>query len=114
MAYTGDTTFSIPEHPPQPPEERDSAIFGTADPGYFQAMQIPLVAGRFFASGERLGNSSFAIINEKLATRILPQRGSALGKHLAVSWRSPAAENLRDRRRRRRYALSRSTSQSAA
>ena len=89
----GDTTFSIPEHPPQPPEERDSAIFRTADPGYFQAMQIPLVKGRFFASGERLGNSNFAIINQKLASEFFPNE-DPLGKHLAVSWRSPAAENF--------------------
>jgi predicted permease len=89
----GDTTFSIPEHPPQPPEERDSAIFRTADPGYFQAMQIPLVAGRFFTSSERLDNSSLVIINQKLAREFFPNE-DPLGKHLAVSWRSPTAENL--------------------
>lgn len=88
----GDTTFSIPEHPPQPPEERDSAIFRTADPGYFQALQIPLVKGRFFASRERLDNSNFVIINQKLAREFFPNE-DPLGKHLAVSWRSPTPEN---------------------
>jgi predicted permease len=80
------------KHPPQPPEERDSAIFRTADPGYFQAMQIPLVKGRFFASRERLDNSNFVIINQKLASEFFPNE-DPLGKHLAVSWRSPAPEN---------------------
>jgi predicted permease len=89
----GDTTFSIPEHPPQPPEERDSAIFRTADPGYFQALQIPLVKGRFFASKERLDNSNFVIINQKLASEFFPNE-DPLGKHLKVSWRSPAPENF--------------------
>ena len=88
----GDTTFSIPEHPPQPPEERDSAIFRTADPGYFRAMQIPLIRGRFFASRERLDNSNFVIINQKLAREFFPNE-DPLGKHLAVSMRSPAPEN---------------------
>jgi putative ABC transport system permease protein len=88
----GDTTFSIPEHPPQPPEERDYAIFRTADPGYFQAVQIPLVKGRFFASRERLDDSNFVIINQKLASEFFPNE-DPLGKHLAVSWRSPAPEN---------------------
>jgi predicted permease len=89
----GDTTFSIPEHPPQPPEKHNSAVFRTADPGYFQALQIPLVKGRFFASRERLDNSNFVIINQKLASEFFPNE-DPLGKHLAVSWRSPAPENF--------------------
>ncbi len=89
----GDTTFSIPEHPPEPPEKRDSAIFRTADPGYFQAIQIPLVKGRFFTSHERLDNSNFVIINQKLAREFFPNE-DPLGKHLAVSWRSPSPENF--------------------
>jgi predicted permease len=88
----GETTFAIPEHPPQPPEEHDSAIFRTADPGYFQAIQIPLIKGRFFASRERLGNSNFVIVNQMLASEFFPNE-DPLGKHLAVSWRSPASEN---------------------
>jgi predicted permease len=88
----GDTTFSIPEHPPQPPGKRDSALFRTADPGYFQAMQIPLVKGRFFTSNERLNNSNFVIINQMLAREFFPNE-DPLGKHLAVSWRSPSPEN---------------------
>jgi predicted permease len=89
----GDTTFSIPEHPPQPPEKRDSAIFRTADPGYFHAMQIPLVGGRFFTSSERLNNSNFVIISQKLASEFFPTE-DPLGKHLTVSWRSPSPENF--------------------
>jgi predicted permease len=88
----GDTTFSIPEHPPQPPGKRNAALFRTADPGYFQAMQIPLVKGRFFISNERLNNSNFVIINQKLAREFFPNE-DPLGKHLTVSWRSPSPEN---------------------
>ncbi|MGC2403045.1 MAG: ABC transporter permease [Acidobacteriaceae bacterium] len=88
----GDTTFSIPEHPPQPPEKRDSAAFRTADPGYFQAMQIPLVAGRVFASSQRLNKSNFVIVNQKLAREFFPNE-DPLGKHLTVSWSSPSPEN---------------------
>lgn len=89
----GDTTFSIPEHPPQPPEEHSSAVFRTADPGYFQTMQIPLIKGRFFASRERLDNSNFVIITQKLASEFFPNE-DPLGKHLAVSWSSPAPQNF--------------------
>jgi predicted permease len=91
--YSGDTTFSIPEHPPQPREKPDSAIFSTADPGYFEALQIPLIKGRFFSSSERLNNSNFVIINQKLAAEFFPNE-DPLGKHITVSWLSPSAENF--------------------
>ncbi|MDR3750975.1 MAG: ABC transporter permease [Terracidiphilus sp.] len=91
--FYGDTTFSILEHPSESPEKRDSALFRTADPGYFQAMQIPLVAGRFFTSSERLSNSNFIIINQKLAREYFPNE-DPLGKHLTVSWISPTPKNF--------------------
>jgi predicted permease len=91
--FYGDTTFSIPEHPAQPAEKHDSALFRTADPGYFQAMEIPLVEGRFFTSSERLNNSDFIIISQKLAREFFPNE-DPLGKHLTVSWLSPSPENF--------------------
>jgi predicted permease len=89
----GDTTFSIPEHPPEPSQKRDSAIFRTADPGYFHAMQIPLVKGRLFTSHERLNNANFVIINQKLASEFFPNE-DPLQKHLTVSWSSPSPESF--------------------
>ena len=91
--FYGDTTFSIPEHPSRPAEKHDSALFRTADPGYFQAMEIPLVEGRFFTSSERLNNSTFVIISQKLAKEFFPNE-DPLGKHLTVSWLSPSPENF--------------------
>jgi predicted permease len=90
---SGDTTFSIPEHPPQPSEKPDSAIFGTADPGYFQTLQIPLVKGRFFSSSEQLNNSNFVIINQKMAGEFFPNE-DPLGKHIAVGWLGPSPERF--------------------
>jgi len=91
--FYGDTTFSIQEHPPQPPEKLDSALFRTADPGYFQALQIPLIEGRFFAPSERLGNSNFVIINQKLAQEYFAGE-DPLGKHTVVSWLGRTPENV--------------------
>jgi predicted permease len=91
--FYGDTTFSIPEHPSRPAEKHDSALFRTADPVYFQAMEIPLVEGRFFTSSERLNNSNFVIISQKLAREFFPNE-DPLGKHLTVSWLSPSPENF--------------------
>lgn len=88
----GETTFSIPEHPPQPPEEHHSAVLRTADPGYFQVLQIPLIKGRFFASRERLNNSNFVIINQKMANEFFSNE-DPLGKHIAVGLSSAAPES---------------------
>jgi len=59
----------------------------------------------FFASRERLENSNFVIINQKLASEFFPNE-DPLGKHLAVSWRSPSSRKLRGHRHRREYASS--------
>jgi len=88
-----DSTFTIPEHPPSPPEKHDSALVRTADPGYFQALQIPLIEGRFFSSSQRLNNSNFAIINQKMAREFFPSE-DPIGKHIAISWRSPSPDNF--------------------
>jgi predicted permease len=88
-----DSTFTIPEHPLSSSEEHDSALVRTADPAYFQALQIPLIEGRFFASNERLNNSNFAIINQKMAREFFPNE-DPIGKHVAMSLRSPSPENL--------------------
>lgn len=88
----GETTFTIPEHPPLPPDQHDSALFRTADPGYFQAMEIPLIKGHVFAEDERLDHSYFVIINEKMARKFFPNE-DPIGKHIAAAWRSPAPES---------------------
>ena len=91
--FYGDTTFSIPEKPSQTPEKPDSALFRTADPGYFQALQIPLVKGRFFTSSDRLDKANLVIINRKFAQEYFAS-GDPLGKHIVVSWLGPTPENL--------------------
>jgi predicted permease len=91
--FYGDTTFSVPEHPPQPPEKPDSALFRTADPGYFQALQIPLIEGRFFTPSERLDKSNFVIINRKMAQEYFAGE-DPLGKHIIVSWLGPTPDSL--------------------
>jgi predicted permease len=91
--FYGDTTFSIPSQPPQPPEKPDSALFRTADPGYFQTLQIPLIKGRFFTQGERLDKANLVIVNRKFTQEYFAGE-DAVGKHIVVSWLGPTPENL--------------------
>jgi putative ABC transport system permease protein len=79
-----DDAFTIPEHPPIAPSAAlPDALYRTADPGYFSALQIPLLKGRFFTSADRAGRSKTVIINRLLAQQYFPGE-NPLGKHLHV------------------------------
>jgi putative ABC transport system permease protein len=79
-----DDVFSIPEHPPTAPGTAPpDALYRTADPGYFSALQIPLLKGRFFTSENRAGRPTTVIISRLLAQQYFPGE-DPLGKHLHV------------------------------
>jgi MacB-like periplasmic core domain len=82
--YGGDDSFTIPEHPPLPPGQVLLAIKRFADPGYFAALQIPLLHGRTFNERERLGQATSVIITDLFARTFLPDE-DAIGKHLRVN-----------------------------
>ncbi len=82
--YGGDDSFTIPEHPPLPPGQVLLAIKRFADPGYFAAMQIPLLRGRTFNERESLGQATSVIISDLFARRFLPDE-DPIGKHLRVN-----------------------------
>jgi predicted permease len=82
--YGSDDSFRIPEHPPLPPGQVLLAIKRSADPGYFAAMQIPLLGGRAFNDHERLGQATSVIISDLFARRFLPGE-DPIGKHLRVN-----------------------------
>jgi putative ABC transport system permease protein len=78
-------TFTIPEHPPIAlGTALPDALYRGADPGYFSALQIPLLSGRFFTSNDRAGHPKTVIISYQLAQEYFPGE-SPLGKHLHVA-----------------------------
>jgi predicted permease len=82
--YGGDDIISIPEHPPIPPGALlPDALYRTADPGFFSALGIPLVSGRFFTSDDRAGRPKTIIISRQLAQEYFPGE-NPLGKHLII------------------------------
>lgn len=82
--YYGDDVFTIPEHPPIAPGALlPDAMNRTADPGYFSALQIPLLRGRFFTSDDSTGHPKTVIISRQLAQEYFPGE-NPLGKHLHV------------------------------
>jgi predicted permease len=82
--YGGDNQFTVPEHPALPPGEFQFGIRRYADPGYFEAMGIPLLSGRTFRAGERLDAARQAIIEDSFARRYFPSE-DPIGRHLRVA-----------------------------
>jgi putative ABC transport system permease protein len=61
-----------------------SAEFRTASPEYFRAAGIPLLAGREFASTDRVGCDRVVIVNRTLADKYFPHE-DPIGKRIAWS-----------------------------
>jgi len=83
--YEGDSIFTIPEHPPSGKVLDLDAMTRKADPGYFNAMQIPLLQGRVFTDRDRLDRSNYVVISKLFADRYFPGE-SPLGKHVKIDW----------------------------
>jgi predicted permease len=83
--YEGDSIFTIPEHPPSGKIMDLDAMTRKADPGYFNAMQIPLLQGRVFTEQDRLDRSNYVVISRRFADQYFPGE-SPLGKHVKIDW----------------------------
>jgi len=82
--YGGDDVFTIKEHPPlKPGELLPDALIRMAEPGYFSALQIPLLTGRFFTSDDRLDHAGKIIISDRLARQFFPGE-NPVGKTIHV------------------------------
>jgi predicted permease len=80
----GDDDFIISEHTPvSPGTALPDALYRRADPGYFSALQIPLLSGRFFTSQDRAGKPNTVLISRLLAEQYFPGE-NPLGKHLHI------------------------------
>ena len=87
--YGGDWGFKIPEHPPQPIGQGNSAIMRFADAGYFSTLGIPILRGRTFDEGKRLDQADEVVISESLAKTFYPGE-DPIGKHLKLADAKPA------------------------
>jgi predicted permease len=76
-----DDTFTIREDPPLAAGEIQDADTRFVDPGYFSALRIPLLKGRFLWPQERLNRARSVVVNREFAKEFLPAE-DPLGKHL--------------------------------
>jgi predicted permease len=82
--HGGDDAFTISERPPiAPGAPMPDALYRRADPGYFSALGIPLLSGRFFTNQDRASRPRTVIISRLLAQQYFPGE-DPLGKHLHI------------------------------
>jgi putative ABC transport system permease protein len=73
-------SFEDPEHP-VPEGEQPGADLGPISPGYFRAMQIPLIEGRDFTERDEPKSQPVMIVNQAFAQKFFSGE-SVLGKRL--------------------------------
>jgi putative ABC transport system permease protein len=77
-----DTQFTL-EGRPQPDGALPTALITVASPSHFEALRVPLRAGRIFSAADRLDTSPVVIVNQSFANRYLPGV-EPLGQRLAI------------------------------
>jgi predicted permease len=78
-----DDVFTISEHPPLPRGQVLDALTRFADPGYFNALEIPFLEGRTFEDSERLDGAQVVIVNQELVHEDFPNE-DPIGRHVVV------------------------------
>lgn len=69
-----ETSFWLGAGPQPPADKMHSAMFFITSPGYLETMGIPLLRGRFFASGDQRNAPPVVAIDTTLARDIFPGR----------------------------------------
>jgi putative ABC transport system permease protein len=75
-------------------DPKKSADFQVVQPGYFETLRTPLIAGRTFTAEDNAPGKNVAVIDDQFATKAFPHE-SAIGKSILVSVRAPNPEWVR-------------------
>ena len=78
-----DTFFTVAEHPPAAPEDRNDADFRIVGGDYFSAMRIPLLAGSVFSQQTSADSPRVIVVNEPFARQFFGSE-NPIGKHLEI------------------------------
>ena len=83
IPFTTDNSasFNIEGRPQPPGDPGPHGDLRFVSPGYFAALKIPLLAGRFFTDADRAGSEPVMIIDENLARQYWPNE-NPLGKRM--------------------------------
>jgi putative ABC transport system permease protein len=73
-SQVGDLPFEIVGDPPVNPRQRPTADYQIVSPGYFQTVDLPIVAGRAFDDRDTATSTRICIVNEAFVRRFLRGR----------------------------------------
>jgi predicted permease len=73
--------FTVEGHAPAIGEENPYARFRNVGPGFFAALDIPIIAGRDFTAADRDGSERVVLVSQSVAQRMFPN-GDAVNRHL--------------------------------
>jgi predicted permease len=83
--FESERVFTIPERPSTGKVLNLFAMTRQADPGYFSAIQMPLLQGRVFTTQDRFDRSNYVVISKLFAEQYYPGE-NPLGKHAKIEW----------------------------
>jgi putative ABC transport system permease protein len=78
-----DESYSYNRAGEQETESNPSIDYAVVNSGYFKAMGIPLLAGRFFTDADTINSQRVCILNEKAARALFPD-GNAIGQRIQI------------------------------
>ncbi|HSY03563.1 MAG TPA: ABC transporter permease [Acidobacteriaceae bacterium] len=76
-----DDVFTIHEHPPLPQGQVLDALTRFVDPGYFAAMEIPVLEGQGLDASDRLSAADAVVVNQELVKEDFPNE-DPIGRHI--------------------------------
>ncbi|MBI3490446.1 MAG: FtsX-like permease family protein, partial [Acidobacteria bacterium] len=82
------TGFTIEGQPIPPPGQNNVTNVSVCDNGYFRAMDVPLISGRFFTEREMRERSNVVIVSQSLVRTYLPHE-DPIGKRLTIAMTRP-------------------------
>ena len=83
QGWGGDREVTVVEHPPLPKGEGLDLMVRGTEPGYFHAIQIPLLQGRIFTADERLEHAHVVVLSQSAAKLCFPDE-DPIGRHLKI------------------------------
>ena len=81
LGWGGDDDISIPEHPGLPKGVGLDTLRRYVDPGYFEAIGIPLLRGRYFRDNE--DHARTVIVDDSTAKQFFPGE-DPIGRHIKI------------------------------
>jgi putative ABC transport system permease protein len=79
------TRMTIEGEPPTKPGEEPGADVRAVDPGFFGAMEIPVIRGRAIEAGDRAGVDRSVVVSQSFADRYLAGR-DPIGRRIHMEW----------------------------